>query len=147
MENEEIRKERTDFWGEYWPKLQEATKETEEHIDKKIYGITVGGIGAEIASLQYLKSIDCKILAILASGFFIAALLLNLYSHVTALKSHEKQGDSIQQFFDDANAIDDSEIYKTAQRENKKITLINHISIWTMALAIGLLIAFIVVNI
>ncbi len=147
MEENPTRAKKLKFWQEFWPLLQDASKETENHIDKKVYGITVGGIGVEMASLQYLDSVKFKVIAIIAGGLFIAALLLNLYSHVRALDSIEEEEDSIQAFFDQEDAVDDSGIYALIQKKNRGITIINHISIWTMALGIASLMAFIVVNI
>lgn len=135
------------FWEAFWPQLQQATKDAESHIDKKIYGIAAGGIGIEIASLQFINSVSFKWIALISGILFAATLVLNLYTHVRSLKSQEKEGDAINHFFEDENALDDSPIYSLIQKENQTLTGINKASIWTMLLAIVSLFAFIVLNI
>ena len=94
MENK--RDNKIKFWEAFWPQLQQASKDAENHIDKKVYGISAGGIGIEIASLQFLNNISFKLFAILSGALFATTLVLNLYSHVRSLKSQEKEGDEIQ---------------------------------------------------
>lgn len=146
--NENYQKERkTEFWTNYWPSLQQATKETESYIDKKVYGIAAGGIGIEMASLQFINNVCFKWITLISGILFATTLVLNLYSHVRSLKSQEKEGDAIKQFFEDENAFDDSQIYSLIQKENRTLTRINKASIWTMLFAIVSLLAFIVLNI
>ena len=134
-------------WESFWPQLQQATKDAENYMDKKVYGIAVGGIGIEIASLQFIRIVCFKWIALLSGALFVVTLVLNLYTHVRSLKSQEKEGDAIKQFFEDENASDDSHIYVLIQKENRTLTRINKASIWTMLIAIIFLLIFIVLNI
>ena len=142
-----IRKNRLKFWEDFWPQLQQATKDTESHIDKKVYGIAVGGVGIEIASLQFINNVCFKWLALVSGILFAATLVLNLYTHVRSLKSQEKEDDAIQQFFENGDTIDDSYIYLLIQKENRTLTRFYKVSIWTMLFAIVSILVFIVLNI
>ena len=143
--DQKVRK--TEFWTNYWPSLQQATKETESHIDKKVYGIAAGGIGIEMASLQFINNAGFKWLAFASGLFFASTLVLNLYSHVRSLKSQEKEGDAIQEFFDNEMELEDSLIYELIRKENRILIRINKASIWTMLVAIITLLLFIILNI
>ncbi len=147
MDKNNMRDNKLKFWEAFWPQLQQATKDAENYIDKKIYGIAAGGIGIEIASLQLINNVCFKWTALISGTLFATTLVLNLYTHVRSLKSQEKEGDAIKQFFEDENAFDDSQIYSLIQKENRTLTRINKASIWTMLLAIVSLLAFIVLNI
>lgn len=147
MDKNKIRDNKIKFWEAFWPQLQQATKDAESHIDKKIYGIAAGGIGIEIASLQFINNVCFKWIALISGIFFATTLVLNLSTHVRSLKSQEKEGDAIQHFFEDENAFDDSQIYSLIQKENQTLTRINKASIYTMLLAIISLLAFIILNI
>lgn len=147
MDKNNTRAKKIEFWKTFWPQLQQATKDSESQIDKKVYGIAAGGIGIEIASLQFINNVCFKWIALISGVLFAATLVLNLYTHVRSLKSQEKEGDAIKQFFEDENAFDDSQIYSLIQKENRTLTRINKASIWTMLLAIVSLLAFIVLNI
>lgn len=147
MNENNQRENRTEFWTNYWPSLQQTTKETESHIDKKVYGIAAGGIGIEMASLQFINEPCLKWLAFISGLFFAVTLVLNLYSHVRSLKSQEKEEDAIQDFFDNEAASDDSQIYELIRKENRILIRINKTSIWTMLVAIITLLLFIIINI
>lgn len=147
MDTKNQREKKNQFWTYYWPLLQQATKETESHIDKKVYGIAAGGIGIEIASLQFIKDACIEWLAFVSGLFFALTLVLNLYTHVRSLKSQEKEGNAIQQFLEDETATEDSHIYELIQKENRLLVWINKTSIWTMLLAILALLLFMVLNV
>lgn len=147
MDKTNKRGKKIELWEAFWPQLQQATKDAESHIDKKIYGIAAGGIGIEIASLQFINSVCFKWIALSSGILFAATLVLNLYTHVRSLKSQEKEGDAIKKFFEDENALDDSPIYSIIQEENRTLIRINKASIWTMLLAIVSLLTFMVLNI
>ena len=147
MAEENIKKAKIHFWSEYWPTLQQTTRDTERYIDKKVYGIAAGGIGIEIASLQYIGDVCFKWIALLSGICFTTTLILNLLSHVKSLKSQEKEGDAIQLFIKTDKMDDDSHIYDLIQSENRCITRINHWSIYIMVIAIISLLYFIIINI
>lgn len=147
MDKNNKRDNKIKFWEAFWPQLQQATKDAESHIDKKIYTIAAGGIGIETASLQFIDSVCFKWIALISGVFFTATLVLNLYTHVRSLKSQEKEGDAIKQFFEDEKTSDDSRIYSLIQKENRTLIRINKSSIWTMLFAIISLLIFIVLNI
>lgn len=147
MDENYQKKRKTEFWTNYWPSLQQATKETENYIDKKVYGIAAGGIGIEIASLQFINNVCFKWIALISGILFTATLVLNLYTHVRSLKSQEKEGNAIQSFLEDETAMEDSQIYELIQKENRVLIMINKASIWTMIVAIITLLLFIVFNI
>ena len=47
MDKNNKRNNKIKFWEAFWPQLQQATKDAENHIDKKVYGIAAGGIGIQ----------------------------------------------------------------------------------------------------
>lgn len=147
MDTKNQREKKNQFWTNYWPILQQTTKETESHIDKKVYGIAAGGIGIEIASLQFIDSVCFKWLALVSGSLFALTLVLNLYSHVRSIKSQEKEGDAIQLFLEDETTAEDSQIYKLIQKENRILIGITKASIWTMLVAIIALLLFITLNV
>lgn len=136
MKQSNPREKKIDFWNDYWPILQQTTRETEGHIDKKVYGITAGGIGIELACLQFIENTHLKWLALVPGVFFIGTLFLNLYSHVKSLKSQEKEGNAIKQFFEEDDRSDDSYIYELIEKENHAITKINNKSIYCLVTAV-----------
>lgn len=133
-------------WKEFWPSLQETTRLTENMIDKKVYGIAAGGIGIEVAGLSLINCSYYQLLAILSALFFTITLLINLYSHVRSLKSQEIEGDAIEEFANNDAKTDDTYIYSIIKKENSIIAKYNIVSIWTMVIAIGLLFAYIFLN-
>lgn len=141
------KEKKNQFWTSYWPLLQQATKDSESHIDKKVYGIAAGGIGIEIASLQFISNACFKWLALVSGLLFSLTLVLNLYTHIRSLKSQEEEGDAIQRFLEDETATEDSHIYELIQKENSHLVQINKASIWTMLIAILALLLFIVLNV
>ena len=147
MDTKNQKENKNQFWTDYWPLLQQTTRQTESHIDKKVYGIAVGGIGIEIASLQFIENACIEWLAFVSGLFFALTLVLNLYTHVRSLKSQEKEGNAIQQFLEDETATEDSHIYELIQIENRHLVRINKASIWTMLIAILALLLFIVLNV
>ena len=147
MDTKNEKMEKIQHWKGFWPAIQETTRETENHIDKKIYGISIGGIGVEVTSFQFLDDPSHIILACLSGLLFILTLFLNLYSHVRSLKSQEKEREAIRAFVQSKDVSDDSYIYDLIEDEYRLLTRINKASIWTMLLAIAALMAFVLLNI
>lgn len=147
MAEDSIRDKKVIFWEAFWPALQSTTSETENHIDRKIYGISVGGIGAGIACLQFISDPTWIVLAAISGFSFVATLLLNLYAQVKSLKSQQKERESIKGYLEDNNAIEDSFIYDLIEDENRKILNINKLSIVSMSVALISLLVFVIHNI
>lgn len=146
MQQSNLRETKIDFWNDYWPILQQTTRETEGHIDKKVYGITAGGIGIELACLQLIENTNLKWLALVPGVLFVGTLFLNLYSHVKSLKSQEKEGNAIQHFIEEDDHSDDSYIYELIKKENQAITKINNASIYCLIVAVITLLTLILLT-
>lgn len=132
MDDSSYKNSKKKFWLDFWPTLQQATRETDNHIDKKVYGIAAGGIGLEMASIQFLNDTCFKWLAITSAILFSFTLMINLGSHVWSLKSQQKERDAITDFISQEDSIDDQHIYDLIRKENKIITIINNCSILLM---------------
>jgi hypothetical protein len=147
MEEDPIRNKRIKFWQDFWPSILQTTRETENHIDTKVYGISIGGIGVEVASFQFIKDPQFLYLAWASCLLFVLALFLNLFAHVKSLKSQEKERQCISDYIKDENVIDDSFIYDIIEDENREITEINKYSIKSMLVAVLCIIVFVLLNI
>jgi len=147
MDEKSIKAQKVKFWQDFWPSLGQTTRETENHIDKKIYGISVGGIGIEVTSFQFLDSPHYICLAWASGLLLVSTLFFNLFSHVKSLQSQKKEREAIKRFIKNDNISDDSFIYDTIEDENRCINRINNTSIGTMLIAIICLILFVLLNI
>ena len=143
----EIREEKVKFWQDFWPSLQQTTRETENHIDKKIYGISVGGIGIEVTCFQFLETHVSPCLAWTSGILFVLTLFLNIFSHVKSLQSQKKEREAISLFIMNNAISDDSYIYDVIEDENRAINCINNVSIYTMLFAVICLLFFVFLKI
>ena len=134
-------------WQEYWPKLQEAALDSEEHFDKKVYTLSAGAIGIVLTLLQFWKDDRCgAIWVIIAVSLFVLALLLNLIVQYVAKSKQDKQAELIRAFI--ANPTeDDSYISERMRKDNRILMWINGFSIGCVILGMAFLIVYTYLNI
>ena len=133
-------------WQEYWPKLQEAALDSEEHFDKKIFTLSAGAIGIVLTLLQFLDVTPCSVIwVIIAASLCVIALLMNLLVQYIAKYQQDNQAELIRTFI--ANPIDDdSYISERMRKDNKILMWINGISIGCLISGIICLCVFTVIN-
>ena len=130
------------LWREvYWPSFQKTKADTDDKIDKKVYGISIGGLGFELACLQFIRYIPNRWLAIFPAALFTISLMLNLLSQYKALELHEKVEEALNGYLK-SRGDNDSFIYNLIEKANKNIKRIITASIITMIIAIIFLIIF-----
>ncbi len=134
-------KENRRIWREeYWPTFLETKKDTDDKIDKKVYGISIGGIGFELACLQFKdKDFSNMWVAIVPAALFTISLILNLWSQYEALTQHEKVEKELNKYFN-GESKDDKSVYSLIEKGNKIVKDIVTCSIISMILAIIFLI-------
>lgn len=147
MEEYSTKKEKNKFWQDFWPSIQQTTRETENHIDKKIYGLSIGGIGIEVAIFQVPGDHNYIYIAWASCLLFVITIMLNLLAHVKSLNSQKKERQCISSFIKSESVSDDSFIYDVIEDENRSIKCINNTSIITMLAAIVCIIVFTFLNI
>ena len=134
-------------WQAYWPKLQEAALDSEEHFDKKVFTLSAGAIGIVLTLLQIWGKDRCgAIWVIIAVSLFVLALLLNLIVQYVAKSKQDKQAELIRAFI--ANPTeDDSFISERMRKDNRILMWINGFSIGCVILGMAFLIVYTYLNI
>lgn len=134
------------YWIDYWPKLDDAKLDSEEHFDKKIFALSAGTIGIELSILQFVGGKPELMWCVLISALFcLISLTLNLIVQFVASSMQEKQSRMIRAFIEDPTD-DDSFIYKRLIRDNKRLKCINIISMVSLVLGIVFLGVFTFIN-
>lgn len=133
-------------WQEYWPKLQEAALDSEEHFDKKIFAVSAGAIGFELSVLQFIKGCPLAIGWMIASSICcILALLCNLIVQYVAKMQQDSQAQLIGDLIRNSK-VDDGSIEQKMVKDNKVLTVINIISIVLLVSGIACLTVFSFIN-
>lgn len=133
-------------WQEYWPKLQEAALDSEEHFDKKIFAVSAGAIGFELSILQFVKDHPQRIGWMIASSICcISALLLNLIVQYVAKIQQDKLALQISELIRNSK-VDDGSIERKMVKYNKFLTIINISSIVLLVSGIAFLAVFSFIN-
>lgn len=117
-----------EYWSKVWPTVQDAAMQSEEHIDKKVFTISVGAIGLELTLLELVagKSHDWYWIAFLAAGFFVIALLLNLVVHLVGRRFQFRQSKMIKNFIHESpHALQSYEMYEVMEKHSYRILWIN----------------------
>lgn len=113
----------------FFPELQKATLNSEEHYDQKIFAISAGAIGVELAILQFFDFSPHGIAYVIISvACFTVALILNLIVHYVAKYKQDKQSDMVRAFLE-SDKEDDTFIYDSIRKDNRTLRIINLISI------------------
>lgn len=113
----------------FFPELQKAALDSEEHYDQKVFTISAGAIGLELSILQFFSTQPRAIIWVIISvSAFVFALLLNLIVHYFAKLKQDKQSDAIRSFLE-SDKDDDSFIYNMIRKDNNTIRRINVFSI------------------
>lgn len=99
VESEKRAKE-LDYWKNFWPTLQDATLNSEEHVDKKIFALSAGAIGLEVTlfSLPFMNNVEKKGFAICAAACFLLTLCGNLYIQIWGWKKQAELTADIRAF-------------------------------------------------
>ena len=111
------------YWKEFWPKVQEAALQSEEHVDKKVFALSAGGIGIEltILSLPIIEGLQFLWLAAISAGLFVVALLFNLLVHLRAWSNQSEQSKVISDFIEASpEAKDSKEIYSLLLKHSNR---------------------------
>lgn len=134
------------YWIDFWPKLQEAQLDSEEHFDKKVFSLSAGAIGLELSILQFVKGTPLAIwLVIVSTSLCLAALILNLFVQYFAKNKQEKQAEIIRDFIQHPKTSDDY-IIAHLIRDNKVIKRINLTSMLCLFAGICFLGVFTFIN-
>lgn len=98
--NSEQRTKEVAYWTKYWSTLQDATQNSEEHVDKKIFALSAGAIGLEVTlfSLPFMNNVEKKGFAICAAACFILALCGNLFIQIWGWKKQAELAADIRAF-------------------------------------------------
>ena len=130
----------------FFQEIQKAALNSEEHYDQKVFALSAGSIGIELAVLQFLHScLQGIALAVLSVGCFVLALFLNLIVHYVAKCQQDKQSEMVRSFLG-SNKTDDSYIYDRILKDNKILEVINLISIVALVVGVICLAVFAFVN-
>jgi len=132
--------------SEFFQEIQKAALNSEEHYDQKVFALSAGAIGIELAVLQFLHSrLQGIFLAVLSVGCFVIALFLNLIVHYVAKCQQDKQSEMVRSFLE-SNENDDRFIYDRILKDNKILEVINLISIVALVAGVICLAVFAFVN-
>lgn len=133
-------------WQEYWPKLQEAALDSEEHFDKKIFAVSAGAIGFELSILQFVKDNpqgnrldDC-----LKYLLYLCATIKPNRSYVAKIQQ-DKLALQISELIRNSK-VDDGSIERKMVKYNKFLTIINISSIVLLVSGIASLAVFSFIN-
>ena len=130
----------------FFQEIQKAALNSEEHYDQKVFALSAGAIGIELAVLQFLHSrLQGIVLAVLSVGCFVIALFLNLIVHYVAKCQQDKQSEMVRSFLE-SNENDDRFIYDRIMKDNKILEVINLISIVALVVGVICLAVFAFVN-
>lgn len=130
----------------FFQEIQKAALNSEEHYDQKVFALSAGAIGIELAVLQFLHSrLQGIVLAVLSVGCFVIALFLNLIVHYVAKCQQDKQSEMVRSFLE-SNENDDRFIYDRILKDNKILEVINLISIVALVAGVICLAVFAFVN-
>jgi len=133
------------FREEFWPQLEEATNNSEEHFDTKIFAVSSGAFAIELAILQFIKKpADC--FAKWAAALLIVTLLLNISVHLIGQSFQHSQSKAVEEFINGEESSDDK-IYRKIKKQDRTIHVINIISLLTLVVGISFLAAFTLTNI
>ena len=116
------------YWTDFWPKLQDALLDSEEHFDKKVFALSAGAIGLELSILQFVKGTPVAVWCVVVStSLCLAALILNLLVQYFAKNRQEKQAELIRDFIQRPKENDDY-ITERLIKDNNILKWINLIS-------------------
>ena len=138
MAEDKVKKEANKRWLEFWPLLQKAALDSEEHFDKKIFAVSTGALGFMLTLIQFIKWPEYKWIAGVAAGAFVFALLTNMIVH--------KQSDLIDEYIN-GDDKDDSAIHERIKKDNKNILAMNIASIVCDIVGVTALSTFAILNI
>lgn len=138
--------EKVKFWNEYWPILQTATGDSEEHLDNKIFVVSSGAIALELTIIQFISDPLNINLAKYSAICNISALALNIAVHLLGQGFQHNQAKLIEQFL--SNPTDrDSNIHKRIKQHDNWLMGLNIISLLCLFTGIILLTVFTLKNV
>lgn len=122
------------YWTDFWPELQKALLDSEEHFDKKVFSLSAGAIGIELSILQFVKGTPVAVWCVmLSTALCLGALIFNLLVQYIAKIKQEKQADIIRDYIQQPKESDNY-IIKRIQKDNKALKVIN---LFSMILLLG----------
>jgi len=146
MAEDKVKKEANKRWLEFWPLLQKAALDSEEHFDKKIFAVSTGALGFMLTLIQFIKWPEYKWIAGVAAGAFVLALLTNMIVHLYAKGRQDKQSDLIDEYIN-GDEKDDSAIHERIKKDNKHILAMNITSLVCVIIGVAALSTFAILNI
>ena len=146
MAEDKIKKEANKRWLDYWPSLQKAALDSEEHFDKKIFATSTGALGFLLALIQFIKWPCHKWLVAIAAGFFVLSLIMNMIVHLFSKAKQDKQSDAIDEYINNTER-GDVHIHEMIKKDNKSILKMNITSLVFLVIGIIALSAFSILNI
>lgn len=146
MAEDKVKKQANERWLNYWPSLQKAALDSEEHFDKKIFAVSTGALGFLLTLIQFIESPCHKWLATVAAGFFVLSLMMNMIVHLDSKRRQDKQSDVIDDYINNSDR-GDAHIHELIRKDNKKILGMNIISLLLLIIGVIALSAFSILNI
>lgn len=143
------REEDIAYWKQFWPDLQKAASESEEHVDKKVFALSAGAIGLEVTllSLPYFNEAKCLCLAGSAAICFVISLCVNLLIHIKGWKNQDNESKVINDFIQSKpDAFSSDKIYALIERHGTNIRRWNIFSSVILIIGIVLLFSFTFLN-
>lgn len=141
---EDIEKEKIEQeWIDYRNSVIENKTKSQDDFEKYINIMASGGLVLSLTFLEKIVSLDkaiWKSLIVIGMYLMVVTLLSNLYSHYKSMLDSDATIKDIDQKEYDT-------IFKNIEKRNKKINLLNKVSIWSLIIGIFLLITFVTINI
>ena len=115
-------KDKVNRWQVFWGKIQEATDDSEEKLDGKVFAISTGGIAILLGTMGLAnKSLDNGVwTAVVSLTAFGIAMILNLVYYKITIRNHNKQFKEIGKYISNPTE-DDDYLYDLIESDNKKI--------------------------
>lgn len=132
-------------WIEFWPDLQKAAMDSEEHFDKKFFAVSTGALGLSMTIVQFVKEPDCKWLFIVAAIAFLLSLSLNLVVHLYSKHFQDIQSDLIDEYIN-SDQLDDNHIHERIIHDNANVLWINISSLIIFFIGVVVLAMFLFIN-
>lgn len=130
-------------WIDYRNSVIENKTKSQDDFEKYINLMASGGLVLSLTFLEKIVSLDkavWKSLIIIGMYLMVVTLLSNLYSHYKSMLDSDATIKDIDEKFY-------NEIFKNIEKRNKKINMLNTISIWSLIFGILSLITFVTINI
>ncbi|MBP1646539.1 MAG: hypothetical protein H6Q16_2117 [Bacteroidetes bacterium] len=133
----------SDYSDEYRDKIQEIVSKSEDDFDKKILTIASGALAISFSFISFLVSINnCKWLLIIGWFLLIICIFTNLFSHLSSKRNAQKTIEDL----DNGKPEDEDNVRCNIIKRNKRINLINLLSVIFLLVGVLLIIIFAAIN-